>query len=151
MAVQAAKPEAKGEAVALWVGAAVLFGLGIWGTRGGALAEQYFAGYLVEQSLSVDNLFVFILVFRYFKTPQLAQDKVRVLHFCLNRARQQPVRVHTCHQMLDTLKIMAARCSKPSRLWQPDAYGSFLDRCTSFCLALILHPGMMSVVHRMNM
>ena len=76
LAVQASQPEAKGETVALWVGAAVLFGLGIWGFKGGPLAEQYFAGYLVEQSLSVDNLFVFILVFKYFKTPKLAQDKV---------------------------------------------------------------------------
>lgn len=74
--MQVSEPAAKGETVALWVGAAVLFGLGIWGFRGGPLAEQYFAGYLVEQSLSVDNLFVFILVFRYFKTPKLAQDKV---------------------------------------------------------------------------
>ena len=94
MALQAAKPEAKGEAVALWIGAAVLFGLGIWGTRGGALAEQYFAGYLVEQSLSVDNLFVFILVFRYFKTPQLAQDKVRVLYICKRRMNTDMLLAH---------------------------------------------------------
>ncbi|KAK9859357.1 hypothetical protein WJX84_000815 [Apatococcus fuscideae] len=72
---EVAGPEEKGEAVALWVGAAVLFGLGIWVVQGGPQAEQFFAGYLVEQSLSVDNLFVFILVFRYFKTPKLAQDK----------------------------------------------------------------------------
>ena len=37
---------------------------------------QFFAGYLLEQSLSVDNLFVFILIFTYFKTPRRDQDKV---------------------------------------------------------------------------
>jgi len=37
---------------------------------------EYFAGYLLEQSLSVDNLFVFILVFRYFKTPPSSQKQV---------------------------------------------------------------------------
>lgn len=37
---------------------------------------EYFAGYLLEQSLSVDNLFVFVLVFRYFKTPPESQKTV---------------------------------------------------------------------------
>jgi TerC family integral membrane protein len=40
------------------------------------LPAEYFAGYLLEQSLSVDNLFVFILVFDYFKTPAEYQNKV---------------------------------------------------------------------------
>lgn len=39
-------------------------------------AAEYFAGYLLEQSLSIDNLFVFVLVFEYFKTPRKAQDVV---------------------------------------------------------------------------
>ena len=39
-------------------------------------AEEYFAGYLLEQSLSVDNLFVFVLVFDYFKVPMKQQQKV---------------------------------------------------------------------------
>jgi hypothetical protein len=41
-----------------------------------ARPAEYFAGYLLEQSLSVDNLFVFILVFKYFKTPVAYQNKV---------------------------------------------------------------------------
>ncbi len=45
-------------------------------SQGPEKAQEYFAGYLLEQSLSVDNLFVFILVFNYFKTPQAAQKKV---------------------------------------------------------------------------
>lgn len=68
--------ESKGEWVAAFVGAAVLFGVGIWQTLGAEKAEEFFAGYLLEQSLSVDNLFVFILVFRYFRAPKTDQDKV---------------------------------------------------------------------------
>lgn len=46
-------------------------------------AQEYFAGYLLEQSLSIDNLFVFVLVFNYFKTPLAAQPKVGVgTHNC---------------------------------------------------------------------
>ena len=86
--------EGKGELVAAFIGAAVLFGIGVWGVAGAEKAQEYFAGYLLEQSLSVDNLFVFILVFKYFKTPRLDQEKVWVstsmpagslnsyLHYC---------------------------------------------------------------------
>lgn len=68
--------ESKGEVVAAFVGAALLFGVGIWNTLGVEKAQEFFAGYLLEQSLSVDNLFVFILVFRYFRAPKADQDKV---------------------------------------------------------------------------
>lgn len=61
---------------AAYVAAAVLFGAGIWGTLGPDKGAEYFAGYLLEQSLSIDNLFVFILVFGYFKTPLEYQNKV---------------------------------------------------------------------------
>lgn len=68
--------EQSAESAALPVAAAVVFGAGIWAVLGHAKAEEYFAGYLLEQSLSVDNLFVFILVFEYFKTPIDYQKKV---------------------------------------------------------------------------
>ena len=57
----------------------MLFGLGVWQTLGAEKAEEFFAGYLLEQSLSVDNLFVFILVFKYFRAPKADQDKVQHL------------------------------------------------------------------------
>ena len=47
-------------------------------TQGGTKGAEYFAGYILEQSLSVDNLFVFILVFKYFRVPREDQDKVRL-------------------------------------------------------------------------
>jgi len=60
----------------LWVGLAVAFGVGLGFFSGTATAEEFFAGYLVEQSLSVDNLFVFLLLFEYFQVPITAQDRV---------------------------------------------------------------------------
>jgi TerC family integral membrane protein len=59
-----------------WVAAAVLFGFGLYLSIGQEVAEEFFAGYLVEQSLSIDNLFVFLLLFDYFKVPLANQDRV---------------------------------------------------------------------------
>lgn len=60
----------------LWVGLAGAFGLGLGGIFGVKTSEEFFAGYLVEQSLSVDNLFVFLLLFEYFRVPLSSQDRV---------------------------------------------------------------------------
>ena len=54
--------------------------------EGAQKAQEYFAGYLLEQSLSVDNLFVFVLVFNYFRTPVEAQGKVCVCVCACTRA-----------------------------------------------------------------
>jgi len=51
-----------------WVGAAAAFG-GVLFAVDPVKGEEFFAGYLLEQSLSVDNLFVFVLVFKYFQVP----------------------------------------------------------------------------------
>eukprot|EP00559_Dactyliosolen_fragilissimus_P003584 CAMPEP_0184864002 /NCGR_PEP_ID=MMETSP0580-20130426/13364_1 /TAXON_ID=1118495 /ORGANISM="Dactyliosolen fragilissimus" /LENGTH=324 /DNA_ID=CAMNT_0027362627 /DNA_START=287 /DNA_END=1261 /DNA_ORIENTATION=+ len=59
-----------------WVFASSFFGAMLWFTLGQEVGEEFFAGYLVEQSLSVDNLFVFLLLFDYFKVPLSSQDKV---------------------------------------------------------------------------
>ncbi|KAL7573753.1 hypothetical protein ACA910_007786 [Epithemia clementina (nom. ined.)] len=59
-----------------WVGAASVFGGGLWVLYGSEVGQEFFAGYLVEQSLSVDNLFVFLLLFEYFRVPQKLQDRV---------------------------------------------------------------------------
>lgn len=73
---EASEGEGSMTEVALWVGAATLFGLGVGATMGAGKAEEYFSGYLLEQSLSVDNLLVFVLVFDYFKVPMKQQQKV---------------------------------------------------------------------------
>jgi len=60
----------------LCVGLTVAFGLGILYKFGGDSSAEFFAGYLVEQSLSIDNLFVFLTLFDYFKVPLKSQDRV---------------------------------------------------------------------------
>lgn len=62
--------------VTLVVLAATFFGISIALRDGVGKASEYFAGYLLEQSLSVDNLFVFVLVFKYFKVPREYQNRV---------------------------------------------------------------------------
>ena len=63
-------------ATVMWVGAALAFGLFILHTLGGDAATQYLAGYAVEESLSIDNLFVFLLLFGLFKIDPARQPKV---------------------------------------------------------------------------
>lgn len=58
------------------VAAAALFGFVVYAVRGSNRALEFAAAYLVELSLSVDNLFVFIMLFDYFKVPSASQDRV---------------------------------------------------------------------------
>ena len=62
--------------VAACLGASCAFGAGVGAVEGADKASEYFAGYLLEQSLSVDNLFVFVLLFEYFKVPPERQTRV---------------------------------------------------------------------------
>nr|XP_048321422.1 thylakoid membrane protein TERC, chloroplastic [Ziziphus jujuba var. spinosa] len=62
--------------VALCVCTAVAFGIGVGLKDGVGKASEFFAGYILEQSLSVDNLFVFVLIFKYFKVPIMYQNRV---------------------------------------------------------------------------
>ena len=62
--------------VAFYIGCAVLFGLGLWKTVGGQYAGEFFAGYITEYSLSVDNLFIFMIIMTTFAVPAIHQHKV---------------------------------------------------------------------------
>jgi tellurite resistance protein TerC len=80
LAVGALRPHAVGyrEATAwslFYIGVAVAFGLVVGWISGGDVATQYFAGYLVEKSLSVDNLFVFVVIMTTFAVPEQHQQK----------------------------------------------------------------------------
>jgi tellurite resistance protein TerC len=55
---------------------ALLFGAFLWYREGAVSALEYYTGYLIELSLSVDNLFVFILIFQYFAVPSELQPRV---------------------------------------------------------------------------
>ncbi|MDA0566415.1 TerC family protein [Streptomonospora sp. S1-112] len=61
---------------AFYIGIAILFGFGIWYIGGGTLAGEYFAGFITEKSLSVDNLFVFYLIMSSFAVPRKYQHEV---------------------------------------------------------------------------
>jgi len=60
---------------AFWMSLALLFCGGVYFFRGQEKALEFFAGYLVEQSLSMDNLFVFLLIFKYFRVPAKYEHK----------------------------------------------------------------------------
>jgi tellurite resistance protein TerC len=60
----------------LWVAAAVAFGGALWLWQGPAIAGQYFAGYLLEKALSVDNIFVFVVLFAALGLPLRLQRRV---------------------------------------------------------------------------
>jgi tellurite resistance protein TerC len=63
-----------GRYLALYVTLAVLFGLGVWHFSGADYAAQYYAGWLTEYSLSVDNLFVFLIIMAKFGVPEKLQQ-----------------------------------------------------------------------------
>ena len=69
-------PKESGTWVAVWVALAIVFGIGVWVLEGGSTAAEFFTGYLIEYSLSVDNMFVFVLIFGYFKVPFRYQHNV---------------------------------------------------------------------------
>jgi tellurite resistance protein TerC len=60
----------------VWVTLALFFNLFIYFYLGEELAVEFFTGYLIEKSLSVDNIFVMIMIFSYFQVPQEYQHKV---------------------------------------------------------------------------
>jgi len=60
----------------LYIGVAIAFGVWVWQTAGSQFGTEYFAAYLVEKSLSVDNLFVFIIILAQFKVPSIYHQRV---------------------------------------------------------------------------
>lgn len=61
---------------ALWIGLSLAFALWLWLHFGSRPAVEFLSGYLIEKSLSIDNLFIFILIFQYFHVPNSAQHRV---------------------------------------------------------------------------
>ncbi|HUF41462.1 MAG TPA: hypothetical protein VMR20_05860, partial [Verrucomicrobiae bacterium] len=60
----------------VWVALAMVFNIGIYFAWGHIKALEFFTGYVIEKSLSVDNLFVFLMIFQYFNTPAQYQHRV---------------------------------------------------------------------------
>ncbi|RBY87965.1 TerC family protein [Blastococcus sp. TF02A-30] len=64
---------------AVWVTTGIGFGAWVWWRYGAELGQQYFAGYLIEKSLAVDNVFVWAILFAYFAVPRELQHRVLFL------------------------------------------------------------------------
>lgn len=62
-----------------WIGLSLLFNVAVYFVDGPEQALEFFTGYLVEKSLSIDNLFIFLVIFQFFKVPNHLQ--YRVLYF----------------------------------------------------------------------
>jgi tellurite resistance protein TerC len=79
-----AKPhEVKFKEAASWslfyIGIAVAFGIWVWQEYGGTAGTEYFAAYLVEKSLSVDNLFVFVIILAQFAVPSIYHQRILLI------------------------------------------------------------------------
>jgi tellurite resistance protein TerC len=61
---------------AIWVGIGLAFTFVMWGAFGGGAAGEYLSGYLIEESLSIDNVFVWALILSYFAVPRMYQHRV---------------------------------------------------------------------------
>ena len=60
----------------VWVALALVFGAGMYWRMGPQAGLEFFTGYLIEKALSVDNIFVFVLIFAYFRVPPRYQHRV---------------------------------------------------------------------------
>lgn len=60
----------------VWVSLALVFNAGLWWMFGEQRALEFLTGYVIEKSLAVDNIFVFIVIFAYFKVPTMYQHRV---------------------------------------------------------------------------
>ncbi|MCX8562090.1 TerC family protein [Mycolicibacterium mucogenicum] len=69
--------------LALYIGLAVAFGIWVWQFHGGNYGVEYFAGWLTEYSLSVDNLFIFLIIMASFKVPRVLQQEVLLIGIIL--------------------------------------------------------------------
>src|SRR5207237_4367923 len=63
---------------AIWIVLSLLFNLLVWKLRGPDKALEFLTGYVIEYALSVDNIFVFVIIFAYFKVPPMAQHRALV-------------------------------------------------------------------------
>ncbi|HKJ11597.1 MAG TPA: TerC family protein [Ornithinimicrobium sp.] len=68
-----------GTALSVYIGLAIAFGLGVWVFSGGQYAGEFFAGWLTEYSLSIDNLFVFLIIMAKFGVPRHLQQRALLI------------------------------------------------------------------------
>jgi len=96
---------------AFWIGLAVAFNIFVYIWRGEEAGLQFLTGYLIEESLSVDNLFVFMIIFSFFKVPPEYQRKVLfwgIIGALVLRAAFILVGVSLIHHFAFTVLILGA-------------------------------------------
>jgi len=94
-----------------WVGAAVVYGFLLIFVAGPEVSGEFYAGYLLEQSLSIDNLLVFLLLFEYFKVPLEYQNRVLtwgIIGSIVMRATMIGVGSVALRQVREVLLVFAA-------------------------------------------
>ena len=69
--------------VVFYIACAVVFGLGVWYFSGVQYATEFFAGYITEYSLSIDNLFIFVIIMTAFSVPAIHQHRVLLIGIVL--------------------------------------------------------------------
>ena len=95
-------------ALGLYVGLAVAFGIGVWVLAGSRYGTEFFAGWLTEYSLSVDNLFIFLIIMARFGVPRQYQQEallvgivlalvMRGIFIAVGRRGDQPVQLDLLH------------------------------------------------------
>ena len=70
------KPKEAAAWVAVWVAIALAFAAGLYFVYGPQIALTFLTGYVIEESLSIDNIFVIVLIFDYFRVPAICQHRV---------------------------------------------------------------------------
>lgn len=98
---------------AVYVALALVFGLIVWVVWGGDYGGEYFAGYITEKSLSVDNLFVFVLIMTSFRVPREYQQRVLLIGI-------------TMALVLRTIFIAAGAAIIANFAWVFYVFGAFL-------------------------
>uniref|UniRef100_A0A7S3L2I4 Uncharacterized protein n=1 Tax=Amphora coffeiformis TaxID=265554 RepID=A0A7S3L2I4_9STRA len=95
----------------LSIAVSIAFGAGLWWTVGPQVGQEFFAGYIVEKSLSVDNLFVFLMLFEYFQVPLPYQGRVLSWGICgsiIMRALMISLGAAALHKFRAILLLFAA-------------------------------------------
>src|SRR4051812_21270680 len=77
------KPGEAARWVIFYIGCAVAFGIGVWVFAGHDSGVEFFTGYITEYSLSVDNLFIFMIIMASFKVPAIHQHRVLLIGILL--------------------------------------------------------------------
>jgi len=70
-------------ALAAYIGLAILFGIWVWNFHGAQFGLEFYAGWLTEYSLSIDNLFIFVIIMASFKVPKIHQQQALLVGIVL--------------------------------------------------------------------